>query len=363
MSPHLSHPYGGGLSDGRVLPPMPNVPASMPSMGEHQFMNPHSTHKKAYSLPYRPHPQPGAAAQPPGMGRLYGGSPVSLIGSDKSSFSSSRLRSNEDGYSIGGNDNIHLPTIVGPSPKQGNGPHIQSMNTKDLLALYSQWSQLDNRAKRSKTEEGHAEEVRKERHNMAEKRRRSDMNVAIDRLKGLLPQQVINDRRLTKVEVLCEVADHLMELQHLCTRLITENTRLKAMLPGVKIEDVDTDPKRDERKEEEDLFVNDRHPDHTSNDSSTGEKLLKRARRGSADSGESSDCNGKESPTSNDSSSSSSSSSSSNSSGSSSDGERDEVQMEICGDEDVLERRSTIDAKEASDKEEQNGARHPLASV
>jgi len=130
MSPHLSHPYGGGLSDGRVLPPMPNVPASMPSMGEHQFMNPHSTHKKAYSLPYRPHPQPGAAAQPPGMGRLYGGSPVSLIGSDKSSFSSSRLRSNEDGYSIGGNDNIHLPTIVGPSPKQGNGPHIQSMNTK-----------------------------------------------------------------------------------------------------------------------------------------------------------------------------------------------------------------------------------------
>jgi hypothetical protein len=44
---------------------------------------------------------------------------------------------------------------------------------------------------RNKNEEAQAEEVRKERHNMAEKRRRSDMNGAIDRLKTLLPQQVL----------------------------------------------------------------------------------------------------------------------------------------------------------------------------
>src|SRR5690349_13927339 len=61
---------------------------------------------------------------------------------------------------------------------------------------------------------------------MAEKRRRNDMNDAIDRLRALLPQQVTSEKLLTKVEVLLEAADHLTQVQNLCAKLIAENNSL-----------------------------------------------------------------------------------------------------------------------------------------
>lgn len=68
---------------------------------------------------------------------------------------------------------------------------------------------------------------------MAEKKRRSDMNDAIERLRALLPQQVTAEKRLTKVEVLLEAADHLTQVQNLCAKLIAENNGLMAKSAAV----------------------------------------------------------------------------------------------------------------------------------
>lgn len=165
-----------------------------------------------------------------------------------------------------------------------------SMNPKDLLELYSKWDQIDTKAKRNKNEEAQAEEVRKERHNMAEKRRRSDMNGAIDRLKTLLPQQVTNDRRLTKVEVLTEAADHLTQVQNLCAKLITENKRLKLMVPGIKLEDDEAFLTRDDDVAED--YDRERRSTGGADQDGEGDENhpAKRQRRNSP--GENSDSNG-----------------------------------------------------------------------
>ncbi len=55
--------------------------------------------------------------------------------------------------------------------------------------------------------------------------------------------QVTNERRLTKVEVLAEAADHLTQVQNLCAKLIAENKRLKETISSsgghVSLEDED----------------------------------------------------------------------------------------------------------------------------
>ena len=61
------------------------------------------------------------------------------------------------------------------------------------------------------------------------------MNDAIERLRSLLPQQVTSDKRLTKVEVLIEAADHLTQVQNLCAKLIAENNGLLKGAGGVVV--------------------------------------------------------------------------------------------------------------------------------
>jgi len=56
------------------------------------------------------------------------------------------------------------------------------------------------------------------------------MNGAIQKLKGMLPEQVTKDRRLTKVDILTETADHLTQVQNLCAKLLADNNKLKAQL-------------------------------------------------------------------------------------------------------------------------------------
>jgi hypothetical protein len=123
-----------------------------------------------------------------------------------------------------------------------DGSDRQSLNRKDFMNMYNRrdfdarGGTPDRNGKRKRGQLGdnnteQAEEVRKERHNMAEKKRRSDMNDAIERLRALLPQQVTAEKRLTKVEVLIEAADHLTQVQNLCAKLIAENNGLMKQRP------------------------------------------------------------------------------------------------------------------------------------
>eukprot|EP01087_Luapelamoeba_hula_P005256 TRINITY_DN1532_c1_g1_i1.p1 TRINITY_DN1532_c1_g1~~TRINITY_DN1532_c1_g1_i1.p1 ORF type:complete len:531 (-),score=86.01 TRINITY_DN1532_c1_g1_i1:145-1737(-) len=131
---------------------------------------------------------------------------------------------------------------VGGRPDSPSSPERDGHLRKDLMAMYSrreydrQNAERNGKRKRGQAGENNteqAEEVRKERHNMAEKKRRSDMNDAIERLRALLPQQVTAEKRLTKVEVLIEAADHLTQVQNLCAKLIAENNGLIKQRPGL----------------------------------------------------------------------------------------------------------------------------------
>jgi hypothetical protein len=80
-------------------------------------------------------------------------------------------------------------------------------------------------------------EVQKAKHNVAEKRRRSEMNEAIDRIKVLLPTKedagitpVIPNtpqQKPTKVSVLMDAAEYIESVQALCCQLAEENQTLQ----------------------------------------------------------------------------------------------------------------------------------------
>eukprot|EP01089_Gocevia_fonbrunei_P012261 TRINITY_DN2846_c0_g1_i2.p1 TRINITY_DN2846_c0_g1~~TRINITY_DN2846_c0_g1_i2.p1 ORF type:complete len:307 (+),score=44.40 TRINITY_DN2846_c0_g1_i2:41-961(+) len=107
---------------------------------------------------------------------------------------------------------------------QGSSPYSDEWESR---------GEKSGKNKRKRTEE--TAEVRKERHNQAEKKRRSDMNGAIQKLKNMLPEQITKDRRLTKVDILTETADHLTQVQNLCAKLLAENKQLKAQLQPMNI--------------------------------------------------------------------------------------------------------------------------------
>lgn len=82
-------------------------------------------------------------------------------------------------------------------------------------------------------------EVQKAKHNVAEKRRRSEMNDAIDRIKVLLPTKedeeiaagvgaapTASAQKPTKVSVLMDAADYIESVQALCCQLAEENQAL-----------------------------------------------------------------------------------------------------------------------------------------
>jgi hypothetical protein len=87
-------------------------------------------------------------------------------------------------------------------------------------------------------------ELQKAKHNVAEKKRRSEMNDAIDRIKVLLPQREETGVKATKVSVLLETADYIEKVQELCCRLAEENQTLsdenahiKAQLSALRVAD------------------------------------------------------------------------------------------------------------------------------
>jgi hypothetical protein len=135
-------------------------------------------------------------------------------------------------------------TFTDPAPQKNNDiyndskQYDKSYDKEDQgSSPYSdEWEargEKSGKNKRKRTEE--TAEVRKERHNQAEKKRRSDMNGAIQKLKNMLPEQITKDRRLTKVDILTETADHLTQVQNLCAKLLAENKQLKAQLQPMNI--------------------------------------------------------------------------------------------------------------------------------
>lgn len=94
-------------------------------------------------------------------------------------------------------------------------------------------------------------EVQKAKHNVAEKRRRSEMNEAIDRIKVLLPTKEdagtpllpnTSAQKPTKVSVLMDAAEYIESVQALCCQLAEENQalqedngRLKSELAALRV--------------------------------------------------------------------------------------------------------------------------------
>eukprot|EP01122_Echinamoeba_exundans_P014433 TRINITY_DN6531_c0_g1_i1.p1 TRINITY_DN6531_c0_g1~~TRINITY_DN6531_c0_g1_i1.p1 ORF type:complete len:834 (-),score=246.07 TRINITY_DN6531_c0_g1_i1:3415-5916(-) len=95
-------------------------------------------------------------------------------------------------------------------------------------------------------------EVQKAKHNVAEKRRRSEMNEAIDRIKVLLPTKEdagitpvlpnAPQQKPTKVSVLMDAAEYIESVQALCCQLAEENqslqednSRLKSELAALRV--------------------------------------------------------------------------------------------------------------------------------
>jgi len=214
-----------------TVPPMPSN-ISMPPIGPMPPNVPYSS-SSPYLHKLIPGPSPPSHSGPMEMD----------LNAARDSINSGLLSSNSQEHVPRGG----LPPIVPQAPlpphtilppphkvfnsnKQPVTPEQKDEGSPDDSPYSPDWERQKNGKgqKRKRTEE--TAEVRKERHNQAEKKRRSDMNGAIQKLKSMLPEQVTKDRRLTKVDILTETADHLTQVQNLCAKLLAENKQFKNQL-------------------------------------------------------------------------------------------------------------------------------------